>query len=169
MSPTALRALVPLAVLAALAALAACDTATPGPVAGTGSPGPVTGSDAASPPPGGTAAPSSAGSPTPTRGAASATPAATRAACPVGAATLQQVSGLDSRTHRIDPDHIRCARQWASAGVIAVDPSQQGDGVLLFAHSAGGWKKIGEGSALECSPYGIPKEIGDQVGCRDHD
>ncbi|WP_431925833.1 hypothetical protein [Micromonospora wenchangensis] len=160
MSLNALRALVPLALLAALAA---CDPAPAGPAAG--SPGPVTGSDAASPPPGGTAAPSSAGSPSPTRGAASATPAA----CPVGAATLQQVSGLDRRTHRIDPDHIRCARQWATAGVIAVDPSQQGDGVLLFAHSASGWKKIGEGSALECSPYGIPKEIGDQVGCRDHD
>ncbi|MGC5658985.1 hypothetical protein ACN261_01010 [Micromonospora sp. WMMD723] len=161
-----LRALVPLALLAALAA---CDPAPAGPVAGSGSPGPVAGSDAASLPPGGTAVPSSAGSPPPTRGTASATPAATRAACPVGAATLQQVSGLDRKTHRIDPDHITCARQWATAGVLAVDPSQQGDGVLLFEHSAGGWKKIGEGSALECSPYGIPKEIGDQLGCRDHD
>ncbi|WP_410818952.1 hypothetical protein [Micromonospora sp. 050-3] len=91
----------------------------------------------------------------------------TPAACPVSAATLQAASGLPS-THRIDLDQIRCARQWATAGVLAVDPGMQGDGVLLFTHSDGRWQKLGEGSALECTPFGIPPEIGDQVGCRDH-
>ncbi|MCG5469232.1 hypothetical protein LADH09A_003140 [Micromonospora sp. LAH09] len=70
-------------------------------------------------------------------------------------------------THRIDPKHINCARRWATAGVIAVYPAMQGDGVLVFEYSNGGWKKLGEGSALECSPFGIPTELGDQLGCRD--
>ncbi|MEU1607122.1 hypothetical protein [Micromonospora matsumotoense] len=160
MSLKNLRVLVPVAVLAALAA---CDPTAPDPVAGSGTASPVPSTTAT------TGAAPSPDSPSPTRKAVSPTPAATRAACPVSAATLQQASGLDRKTHRIDPDHIKCARRWATAGVIAVDPGQQGDGVLVFAHSASGWKKIGEGSALECSPYGIPKEIGDQVGCRDHD
>ncbi|KAB1939029.1 hypothetical protein F8271_17535 [Micromonospora sp. ALFpr18c] len=84
----------------------------------------------------------------------------------MSAATLQTASGLGS-THRIDPEHITCARRWATAGVIAVDPGQQGDGVIVFEYAAGSWKKIGEGSALECSPFGIPNEIGDQIGCHD--
>ncbi|GAB3938824.1 hypothetical protein GCM10027614_19690 [Micromonospora vulcania] len=55
--------------------------------------------------------------------------------------------------------HGRCA---------GARPEDAGDGVLVFEYKAGGWKKLGEGSAIECSPFGIPKEIGQQVGCRDH-
>ncbi|RAO45281.1 hypothetical protein GAR06_03472 [Micromonospora saelicesensis] len=155
MNLTALRALLP---VAALAGLAACATPSPTPAAGASTTPPAT------------AAPASPATPTavnasPTRGAP---PGTTRAACPVSAATLQGASGLDRSTHRIDPDHIACARQWATAGVLAVDPGMQGDGVLLFKHSDGRWQKVGEGSALECTPFGIPPEIGDQVGCRDH-
>ncbi|WP_330467777.1 hypothetical protein [Micromonospora zamorensis] len=84
----------------------------------------------------------------------------------MSAGTLHRASGLGD-THRIDPDHINCARRWATAGVIAVDPTMQGDGVLVFEYTGGGWKKLGEGSALECSPFGIPNELGDQLGCRD--
>ncbi|MFJ6196206.1 hypothetical protein [Micromonospora sp. NPDC092111] len=165
MTRTALRALVPVTVLVGLAA---CTTTSSDPEAGSSTASAVPGTTSAAPSAtsASSAAPS-ASSASPTRSTAPATPAATRAACPVSAATLQRVSGL-GKTHRIDPDHIKCARQWATAGVIAVDPGQQGDGVLLFVYSSAGWKKVGEGSALECSPYGIPKEIGDQIGCRDH-
>ncbi|WP_328534640.1 hypothetical protein OG836_12430 [Micromonospora zamorensis] len=144
MTPTALRALVPITVLAGLAA---CTTTSPAPLAS----GNTT-------PPGSSAA-------SPTGSASPATPTS-RAACPVSAATLHRASGLGD-THRIDPDHINCAGQWATAGVIAVDPRMQGDGVLVFEYTGGGWKKLGEGSALECSPFGIPNELGDQLGCRD--
>ncbi|MET8360221.1 hypothetical protein [Micromonospora sp. NPDC005171] len=162
MTLTALRALLP---VAALAGLAACTTSAPTPAAGASTPAP------ASTTPTSPATPSTAISAPPARSASptrGATPGATRAACPVSAATLQRASGLNSGTHRIDPDQIKCARQWATAGVIAVDPGMQGDGVLLFKHSGGGWQKLGEGSALECTPFGIPPEIGDQVGCSDH-
>ncbi|MFC5922927.1 hypothetical protein [Micromonospora vulcania] len=154
---TALRALVPVTVLAGLAA---CTTTSPAPVAGpnTTSPAPsATGATGAVP---------SASSTTSPTGATAVTPT-TEAACPVSAATLQRVSGLGT-SHRIDPDQINCARRWATAGVLALDPKMQGDGVLVFEYKAGGWKKLGEGSAIECSPFGIPKEIGQQVGCRDH-
>ncbi|MEU8154614.1 hypothetical protein AB0B94_13195 [Micromonospora sp. NPDC048986] len=155
MTLTALRAFLP---VAALTGLAACTTAAPTPAAGTSTTPPAS-STPASP-----ATAPTAVSASPTR---STSPGTTPAACPVTAATLQAASGLSS-THRIDPDQIRCARQWATAGVLAVDPGMQGDGVLLFKHSDGGWQKLGEGSALECTPFGIPPEIGDQVGCRDH-
>ncbi|WP_405433461.1 hypothetical protein [Micromonospora sp. NBC_00617] len=159
MNSTTPRVLLPITLLAGLAV---CSTADPGPVAGAGSPSPTSGTATASAP-----ASTNRGVPSPTRTAASATPTTTvKAACPVGAATLQRVSGLGD-THRIDPDHIKCARQWATAGVIAVDPTMQGDGVLLFTYSSGAWRKVGEGSALECTPFGIPPEIGDQVGCHD--
>ncbi|MFI6265355.1 hypothetical protein [Micromonospora sp. NPDC051006] len=159
MFSTALRALVPVTVLAGLTA---CTTTSPSSVAGSGTPSP-------SP----SAIPASSGTPSvpsnalPTRTATSATPTTTEAACPVSAATLQRASGLGD-THRIDSAHIKCARRWATAGVIAIDPGMQGDGVLLFEYSAGRWKKLGEGSALECSPFGIPQEIGEQVGCHDN-
>jgi hypothetical protein len=143
MTPTALRALVPITVLAGLAA---CTTTSPAPLA----------SGNTTPPASSAASPGSASPATPTSGAA----------CPVSAATLHRASGLGD-THRIDPDHINCARRWATAGVIAVDPGMQGDGVLVFEYTGGGWKKLGEGSALECSPFGIPNELGDQLGCRD--
>ncbi|MGW3788737.1 hypothetical protein ACWD5Z_29430 [Micromonospora chokoriensis] len=151
MTSTPLRTLVPVAVLAGLAA---CTTPSSEPEAGAGTTSPVPSATSASP------------DPSPTR-TASATPDATRAACPASAATLQRVSGLGD-SHRIDPDQINCARRWATAGVRAVDPSMQGDGVLVFEYDNGRWKKLGEGSAIECSPFGIPNEIGDQVGCRDH-
>ncbi|MBO4163213.1 hypothetical protein [Micromonospora antibiotica] len=161
-----LRVLAPVAVLVALAA---CDPSPPDPVTGSGTTPPAVGTTpSAAGTTGATDVTPSPDRASPTRGAVSAAPTATRAACPVSAATLQKVAGLDVKTHRIDPDHINCARQWATAGVIAVDPGQQGDGLLVFAHSAGRWQKIGEGSGLECSPYGIPEEIGDQLGCRDH-
>ncbi|WP_433554078.1 hypothetical protein ACQP08_13595 [Micromonospora zamorensis] len=150
MTPTALRALVPATVLAGLAA---CTTTSPAPLAS----GNTT-------PPAPSVAPASPNA-SPTGGVSPATPTA-RAACPVSAATLHRASGLGD-THRIDPDHINCARRWATAGVIAVDPTMQGDGVLVFEYTGGGWKKLGEGSALECSPFGIPNELGDQLGCRD--
>lgn len=156
MNLTALRTLAPLAVLAGLAA---CTTTSPAPVA-------VPGFSTPSPTSASTAAPSTSSNAPPAQSAPSATPATTGSACPVSAATLQRASGL-ADTHRIDPAHIRCAGRWATAGVIAADPRMQGDGVLLFEYSAGRWKKLGEGSALECSPFGIPKELGDQVGCRD--
>ncbi|MEU7923450.1 hypothetical protein ACGFIP_27795 [Micromonospora zamorensis] len=156
MTPTALRALVPITVLAGLAA---CTTTSPAPLASgnttTPTPSVAPASSSASP----------TGSVSPTGSASPATPTS-RAACPVSAATLHRASGLGD-THRIDPDHINCARRWATAGVIAVDPSMQGDGVLVFEYTGGGWKKLGEGSALECSPFGIPNELGDQLGCRD--
>ncbi|MEU1589751.1 hypothetical protein [Micromonospora sp. NPDC005710] len=155
MTLTALHALLP---VAALAGLAACTT-TPTPAAG-GTTTPPASATPTSP-----TTPATTVSASPTRSAA---PDTTPAACPVNAATLQRVSGLNSGTHRIDPDTIKCARQWATAGVIAADPGTQGDGVLLFTHSDGQWRKLGEGSALECTPFGIPSEIGDQVGCRDH-
>ncbi|MFF5052004.1 hypothetical protein ACFY1S_02305 [Micromonospora sp. NPDC000663] len=155
MNLTALRVLVPVAVLAVLTA---CTTASPDPVAGSGA---TTSAPSATP---SGATPSSDASPTPSP--APATSASTAAACPVSAATLHKAAGLGS-THRIDPEHIKCARRWATAGVIAVDPGQQGDGVIVFEYAAGRWKKIGEGSALECSSFGIPNEIGDQVGCHD--
>ncbi|MFG2103602.1 hypothetical protein ACGFJ5_23740 [Micromonospora echinaurantiaca] len=154
MNLTTLRALTPLAVLAGLAA---CTTTSPAPVAGSSTPSPTLAS---------TAAPSASSNAPPAQSAPSATPATTGSACPVSAATLQRASGLTD-THRIDPAHIRCAGRWATAGVIAADPRMQGDGVLLFEYSAGRWTKLGEGSALECGPFGIPEEIGDQVGCRD--
>ncbi|MCX5117185.1 hypothetical protein OG992_08325 [Micromonospora sp. NBC_00362] len=156
MTLTALRTLLP---VAALAGLAACTTPSPAPVAGASSTPPA--STTPAPP----ATPSTAVTASPTRSTSSGT--ATPTACPVSAATLQRASGL-SKALRIDPAHIKCARQWATAGVIAVDPGMQGDGVLLFKHSDGRWQKLGEGSALECTPFGIPAEIGDQVGCRDH-
>ncbi|TNH29911.1 hypothetical protein FHG89_10410 [Micromonospora orduensis] len=155
MNLAALRVLAPVTVLAGLTA---CTTASPDPVAGAGATTP---------------APSATPSSATTSGDASSTPSAapspsasTRGACPVSAATLHKAAGLGS-THRIDPDHIKCARRWATAGVIAVDPAQQGDGVIVFEYAAGRWKKIGEGSALECSSFGIPNEIGDQIGCHD--
>ncbi|MEU4555940.1 hypothetical protein [Micromonospora violae] len=157
MNLTALRSLLP---VAALAGLTACTTPSPAPTAGAASSAPPA---SAAPTP--SAQPSTPVAASPS---GSAAPDTTRTACPVSAATLQRASGLDSSTHRIDPDHIKCARQWATAGVIAVDPQTQGDGVLLFKHSDGRWQKLGEGSALECTPFGIPTEIGDQVGCRDH-
>ncbi|MET8551183.1 hypothetical protein [Micromonospora zamorensis] len=150
MTPTALRALVPVTVLAGLAA---CTTTSPAPLA----------SGNTTPPAPSVAPASSAASPT--RSVSPATPTS-RAACPVSATILHRVSGLGD-THRIDPDHINCAGRWATAGVIAVDPTMQGDGVLVFEYTGGGWKKLGEGSALECSPFGIPNELGDQLGCRD--
>nr|WTA70145.1 hypothetical protein OHB51_13750 [Micromonospora sp. NBC_00855] len=156
MTLTALRALLP---VAALAGLAACTATAPTPAAEASSTPP------ASAAPTSPATPSTAASASPTR---SASPDTARAVCPVSATTLQRASGLDSSTHRIDRDQIRCARQWATAGVIAVDPGMQGDGVLLFKHSNGGWQKVGEGSALECTPFSIPPEIGDEVGCSDH-
>ncbi|MDO3700195.1 hypothetical protein Q3W71_00685 [Micromonospora sp. C28SCA-DRY-2] len=159
MNLSALRALAPITVLVGLAA---CTATSPAPVAGSGTPSAAT---STAPAPG--AAPSASSHAPPTGNAASAAPATAGAACPVSAATLQRVSGLKD-THRIDAAQIRCARRWATAGVIAVDPRMQGDGVLLFEHSAGRWKKVGEGSALECRPFGIPPEIGDEVGCRDH-
>ncbi|MEU8328767.1 hypothetical protein [Micromonospora sp. NPDC048839] len=146
---TALRALVPVAVLAGLAA---CTTTPSAPGAGTTTPS----APAAGP----------TSNVSPSRSAVPATPTTTESACPVSAATLQRVSGLGS-THRIDPDQINCARRWATAGVRAVDPGMQGDGVLVFEYSDGRWRKLGEGSALECSPFGIPEDIGDQVGCHD--
>ncbi|MET7877575.1 hypothetical protein [Micromonospora profundi] len=159
MTPTALRVLAPVALLAGLAAC----TGTSSPTAGA----------SATPTPG-VALPSATGDAAPTRSAASPTAAAGSPTpdtgtkiCPVSAATLQRASGLASSTHRIDPDQIKCAGQWATAGVIAVDPTQQGDGVLLFTYADGRWKKLGEGSALECSPFGIPPELGDRVGCLD--
>ncbi|MCF0091849.1 hypothetical protein [Micromonospora sp. MH99] len=158
MNPATARVLLPLTLLAGLAG---CSPAGPDPVAGAGSPSPTPGTATAS-----GVASTNPGVPSPTRTAAPATPTTSKAACPVGAATLQRVAGLGD-THRIDPDHIKCARQWATAGVIAVDPTMQGDGVLLFEYSSGAWKKVGEGSALECTPFGIPPEIGDQVGCHD--
>ncbi|MEH0933044.1 hypothetical protein [Micromonospora sp. CPCC 205558] len=156
MTLTALRALLPVAVLTSLAA---CGTASPTPTGASTTP-------QASAAPASPATPPTASPPTasPTGSGSSST---TPAACPVSAATLQAASGLSS-THRIDPDRIRCARQWATAGVLAIDPGMQGDGVLVFKHSDGRWQKLGEGSALECTPFGIPPEIGDQVGCRDH-
>ncbi|MFG1840487.1 hypothetical protein ACGFH8_18950 [Micromonospora sp. NPDC049175] len=158
MTRTALRALVPVTLLAGLAA---CTTAPATPVAGDSTTSPVPSATSASP-----AAPTTVASPT--RSAVAATPTTTaEAACPVGAATLQRASGLNSSTHRINPDHIKCARRWATAGIRAVDPGMQGDGVMVFEYSDGTWRKLGEGSALECSPFGIPAEIGDEVGCHD--
>ncbi|MCG5444031.1 hypothetical protein NIE79_002175 [Micromonospora sp. NIE79] len=155
MNLTALRALLP---VAALAGLAACTTPSPTPAAQPSTTPPASAAPASP------AMPPTAVSPSPTRSTSSGT---TPAACPVSAATLQAASGLPN-THRIDPDQISCARRWATAGVLAVDPGMQGDGVLLFTHSDGRWQKLAEGSALECTPFGIPPEIGDQVGCRDH-
>ncbi|MEU5910507.1 hypothetical protein [Micromonospora sp. NPDC047527] len=153
MTPTALRALVPVALLAGLAA---CTSASPTPEA-EGSTAPASGA----------ALPSASNDTAATRSATSPTPRTTEKGCPVSAATLQRASGLTSTTHRIDPDHIKCAGRWATAGVIAVDPATQGDGVFLFEYVDSRWKKLDEGSALECSPYGIPNEIGDQIGCHD--
>ncbi|MGC4812167.1 hypothetical protein ACLQ29_16725 [Micromonospora sp. DT228] len=157
MTRTALRALVPVTLLAGLAA---CTTAPATPVAGDSTTSPVPSATSAS-----AARPTTGASPT--RSAVAATPTTTETACPVGAATLQRASGLNSATHRINPDHIKCARRWATAGIRAVDPGMQGDGVMVFEYSDGTWRKLGEGSALECSPFGIPAEIGDKVGCHD--
>ncbi|WP_410812621.1 hypothetical protein [Micromonospora sp. 067-2] len=160
MNLTSLRALAP---LAALAGLAACTSNPPVSSAGssTASPAPSTAYTSE-------AAPSALSSASPTRSAVSATPTATKAPCPVGVETLQRVSGL-GKTHRLDPDHVKCVRRWAVTGVKAVDPSMQGDGVMVFEYAAGSWKKVGEGSPFECKPFGIPAEIGDQIGCRDSD
>ncbi|MFF5180621.1 hypothetical protein ACFY2Q_21555 [Micromonospora sp. NPDC000316] len=157
MTPTALRVLAPVALLAGLTACSGAASPTAG-----ASATPTTALPSAP----GDASPTRSASPTPD--ATSSPPAAGTTICPVSAATLQRASGLSSATHRIDADQIKCAGQWATAGVIAVDPTQQGDGVLLFAYADGGWKKLGEGSALECSPFGIPPELGDRIGCRDH-
>ena len=110
MTLTALRALLP---VAALAGLAACTATAPTPAAEASSTPPASATPASP------ATPSTAVTASPTR---SPSPDTARAVCPVSATTLQRASGLDSSTHRIDRDQIRCARQWATAGVIAVDP-----------------------------------------------
>ncbi|UQU66683.1 hypothetical protein COUCH_10630 [Couchioplanes caeruleus] len=93
-------------------------------------------------------------------------PTATRLAagtdgCPVQAATLQRAAHL-SAGYRIKAADVRCSQGWATAGVTAPTPEQQGDGVILFKYTAGSktWKKMGEGSSLDCADYGIPKSTG---------
>ncbi|MBF9132297.1 hypothetical protein I0C86_25605 [Plantactinospora sp. S1510] len=135
-----------------LAGLAACTAASPRPVPLVGTPLPE----------------SSATSATPTTATAASTAAVepVKAACPASVAALERAAGV-SDGYRIDPDQIRCAQRWATASLIAPKPELQGDGVILFEYRAGSWTMVVEGSALECTPHGIPKEIGDQVGCRD--
>ncbi|MEV4702271.1 hypothetical protein [Actinoplanes sp. NPDC049316] len=93
-------------------------------------------------------------------------PAATRVpagtdGCPVQASTLQRAAGL-SAGYRIKPADVRCSQGWATAGVTAPSPEQQGDGVILFKYAAASktWKKVGEGSSLDCADYGILKSAG---------
>jgi hypothetical protein len=157
-----LRAAVPVVLLAGLAA---CD---PAPTTPSAKPATVAGSTpSARPAPSRTTAAEPSASARSRPASASPRPASVRpraSACPATAAALQKAAKL-SRQVRIDADHIKCARRWATAGLIAVDPATQGDGVILFEYERGAWTKVTEGSALVCRRYGIPEEIGDQVGC----
>ncbi|UQU66685.1 hypothetical protein COUCH_10640 [Couchioplanes caeruleus] len=81
--------------------------------------------------------------------------------CPVSAATLEDAAGLPAG-YRIKPADIRCSQGWATAGVTAPSPEQQGDGVIIFKYtrSTKTWKKAGEGSDVQCADYGMPKSTG---------
>ena len=81
--------------------------------------------------------------------------------CPVKASALQRAADLPDG-YRIDASSIRCSKGWALAGLIAPSPDMQGDGEYVFEYDpdAGRWKKKGEGSAIRCGEFGIPKNTG---------
>ena len=79
--------------------------------------------------------------------------------CPVRTSTLQKVAQLPAGYRLTD---VECWHGWASAGEIASSPDRQGDGLIVFRYTAGrGWRKWGEGSALNCDEMGIKKIPGD--------
>jgi hypothetical protein len=77
----------------------------------------------------------------------------------VRTSTLQKVAGLPAGDKLTG---VQCWHGWASAGEIAASPDRQGDGLIVFRYTAGqGWRKWGEGSALDCKQMGIKKIPGD--------
>jgi hypothetical protein len=88
------------------------------------------------------------------------------AACPPDVAALHKAAGLTD-DYRINPADVNCVQRWATAKITAVDPAKQGDGRILFEYKSGQWVKIDEGSALECTKYGIPTSLGSQIPCQD--
>ncbi|WP_199511310.1 hypothetical protein [Nucisporomicrobium flavum] len=158
-----LRTLVPGVVAgAALLVLTGCGDQNP--VAPVAAPAPSS-TAAAGPVGSATAEPTATQSPRPTATRAPE-PTATRApagtdGCPVQAATLQRAAHL-SAGYRIKAADVRCSQGWATAGLTAPSPEQQGDGVILFKYAAASktWKKVGEGSSLDCEDFGMPKSTG---------
>ncbi|GAA2698493.1 hypothetical protein [Actinoplanes palleronii] len=130
---------------AAVFALSACDNQDPI-AAGTTNTTPATSTTGVSK----TAAPTKTTKTTP-----AASPAADKDGCPVTASTLQKASGLD-KGWKINSGTIKCDQNWATAGLTAPTPEQQGDGVMVFQHRDGKWTKKGEGSSLLCSEWGMP-------------
>jgi Cornifin (SPRR) family len=166
-----LRTLVPGVVAgAALLVLTGCGDQNP--VTPVAAPAPSS-TAAAGPAGSATAEPTATQSPRPTATRApqptatrSPEPTATRApagtdGCPVQAATLQRAAHL-SAGYRIKAADVRCSQGWATAGLTAPSPEQQGDGVILFKYAAASktWKKVGEGSSLDCEDFGMPKSTG---------
>jgi hypothetical protein len=118
-------------------------------------------SPAVSPP----ASPAAAARPSktsPARPAAAPKPA--RNGCPVRASTLQKAAKLP-RGYKIDAASIKCKQNWAISGLVAPSPDMQGDGVVFFKYEAGTgtWRKMGEGSQVQCGdgdPMGVPESTG---------
>ncbi len=79
--------------------------------------------------------------------------------CPVSAATLGRVAELPDGW-RIDPGSVKCVQGWADGRPEAPTEAQQGDGVVLFRYAGGKWRKVVEGSAIECATHGVPQRIG---------
>ncbi|MBF9132299.1 hypothetical protein I0C86_25615 [Plantactinospora sp. S1510] len=149
-----------IAVLGIGAGIAAINGGAPGRGPVVGLSGPVSTPTLRSPSP----AQSPPASSPPTRSPASS--ASSRApvsdGCPVRASTLQRVAQL-SDGYRIDADSVECWKGWASAGLTAPTPDQQGDGVILFRYDPDrGWRRHSEGSAFDCADLGIKKTSGDQ-------
>ncbi|MEV4702269.1 hypothetical protein [Actinoplanes sp. NPDC049316] len=81
--------------------------------------------------------------------------------CPVSAAILEEAADYPAG-YRIKPADIRCSQGWATAALTAPSPEQQGDGVVIFQYTRATktWKKVGEGSDVQCADYGMPKSTG---------
>lgn len=121
---------------------------------------PIPSASASVPTPTGT--PSQIASPrAPTKRATKDTPTRTPTddGCPVSAARLRAAADL-SKGWRIDASTMECSHGWAVAGLTAPSPELQGDGVTIFRYHADTktWKTVGEGSAIDCAEWGIPKE-----------
>jgi hypothetical protein len=105
----------------------------------------------------------SSSSPAPGASSRSVTPRGTSKppapGCPVSAATLLGVADLPAGW-RIKAADITCVQGWADAGPTAPTEAEQGDGVILFRYTAGKWKKVTEGSAIECASHGVPESVG---------
>ncbi|MEK8106184.1 hypothetical protein NKG94_15245 [Micromonospora sp. M12] len=152
MNPLALRALVP---IAALAGLAACTTASPTPTAGATTTAPTS----AAPTSGATPSASDT-QPRPVRRPPPPRPLPGERRDPPAGVAAEQLAPDRPEAHQVrgSVSHRRRDRHRSRLA---------GDGVLLFKNTDGMWRKVAEGSALDCKAFGIPADIGDKVGCQD--